>query len=74
MLEKLKRKKRFLVMINFSTKQNCYLPVKLYCYFNIALPKFTIRSGETKLEMDESEQKKTYTLILTVIYEADRSC
>ena len=65
MLEKLKRKKLFLVMTNFSTKQNCYLPVKLY-YFNFALPNFTIRNGETKLEMDGNEQKKTSTLILTV--------
>ena len=48
--------------------------VKLYCYFNFALPKFTIKDGKTKLEMDENEQKKTSTLKLTtVIYEADRS-
>ena len=73
MLEKFKRKNHFLIMINFSSKQNCYLLVKLYCYFNIALPKFTIRDGKTKLEMDENEQTKTSTLKLTVIYEADRS-
>ena len=73
MLEKRKRKNHFLIMINFSSKRNSYLLVKLYCYFNFALPKFTIRDGKTKLEMDENEQKKTSTLQLTEIYEDDRS-
>ena len=59
-------------MINFSTKKN-YLLVKLYCCFNFALPKFMLRNGENKLEIHENKQNKRFTLILTVIYETDRS-